>query len=447
MLIVTVAITSCIDDKDDPYTQRATSNFTFNLNVPDAGQTRAVSVSRYIIEVYKTSDLSTRIQRVEQNNGTIVVPLEGSIAYTCLFWADGVTPHDNATGVYNASDLQNVTLNDNQDIGDAFFGRLNITNFASTFNVTLTRATSRVNIVETDAVAASTDLKIDYEQFPRFNTYSAEAFGDKVSESKIFNSTTTTGTLGTLLTFASTAGSLITFKSTYNSVTINTVLNVPLKANHITNIRGKYATSPGSFVFIIQVDDTWQSVFLGADINLASTTAPNWISVADRNALKGGVNGAVTEITDYGYYYLWSNFSNDALNADKAYRACFDFGEGNGFWRLPTVTEWTLITGNGGVQHGENANRKLKYDSGEWRLYDERIPNQTTKFVIFPMGGLNTTTSSSVPNIGEGVEGTYWTSTATYRLGLYIGGQSNMYTNSSIANWGMNVRCVRSLAR
>lgn len=450
-LFAIIALVSC-DNQDELPAPNEAINITFNLSIPDVNQTRAVDITRYIAVVYKSSDPTTVVQRVEQASGTIIVLLEPNIGYTCLFWADGVTPHDNIAGTYDATDLKNVTLNSGKEVEEAFFGRLDITNPASTFAINLKRATAQVNIVETDAVQASKDLKIEYEQYPSFNTFTSETIGTKVAVSKIFNSLVTTGTLGSILTLSSTTGIVTDFTATYNSLVTNNVLNVSLKANYITNIRGRYAVSDQTYTLIITVDDNWQSIISGVDINLSSTDTPIWIRVADRNADKDGPHSAAigASAIDYGYYYRWSNATNDAANMEKAYRACFDFAEGNGLWRLPTLNELVIISGNSGNSHNIDANRKLKWDAINlvWRLYDER-PGMSANSVIFQLSGYSFNSGSTADQMGQ--FGNYWCSapdfytpeTSAFRF--HINNNGNSSIQSEPHTYGFSVRCVRGV--
>lgn len=449
MILALVLLISC-DRLKGTRNTGGTSNITFNLSTPELKQTKATNVTRYIVEIYKASDLSTVVERVEQAGGTIMSLLENNTNYVCLFWADGVAPNDNANGIYNASNLKNITLNTGKQVGEAFFGRLDIIDNTTTFNITLKRPTAQVNIIATDVVLANTDLKVTFNQYNSFNTFASEVVGTAGSTSKTFNSTKTTGILGSFLTFASVVGIVSDFTAVYNSSVTNPIPSVPLKANYITNIRGKYGSGSQYFTLIIVIDDNWESVVDGVEINLGTSASPNWIKVADRNAEKGGTNGATAgnSATDYGYYYQWSNADNDPSNADKAHRACFDFAEGEGAWRLPTKAEWDVLAGNNGINHSDNANRKLQWDGSVWKLYDER-PGQTANFVYFPIAGF---LSSSYGLSGATYVGSYsyyWTSTSLFvdnkagALGFYNNGYSLVSYDSSTK--GYSVRCVRNM--
>lgn len=431
-----------------PKTEKATFSFTASLPYAQ-NQTKTVSITRYILEIYKASDPSVRIERVEQISNTIVASLEANTKYICLFWADEVALDDNANGTFNALDLKNVTLNTGKHMTEAFFTRLDITDATTTFNVTLKRALARVNMIATEAVTANADLMITFNQYRSFNTSTSEIIGTTVASSRTFNSSVTRGTLGTFLTFASASGILTNLTTLYNSAVTNEITNVPLKTNYATNIHGDYTIGAQDFALDLTEDKTLESVIASVEINLGTTANPKWIEVADRNAMKGGTYGATAGATafDYGYYYQWSDETDDPSNADKAFRACFDFGEGNGIWRLPTFVELGLIAGNSGRHHNVDVNRKLKWDGGPaWKLYDERAGKET-QFVYFPMAGHINSNYGSIATHYAATAGYYWTTTTkgvyASSLSFSTNGYSIMSENYKVG--GFSVRCVKDI--
>lgn len=182
-------------------------------------------------------------------------------------------------------------------------------------------------------------------------------------------------------------------------------------------------------------------------INTGTTGTPVWLKIADRNADVNGPYGATVgnSSTDYGSYYFWSNAENNPTDADKAYSACFNFGEGNGAWRMPTRAELAILCGNNGNYTSDNNQRKLQLTNGTWKMYDDR-PGQETDFVYFPMSGY-------LFNGGYGhieQHGHYWSST-TINDGADILNftEANGYThisNFSIAlNYQYPMRCVQDM--
>ena len=444
--------------KDDTPALPST-DITFNVSTPAppvaaSKLTKAPEISRYIIEVYNAEDLTTSVVRIEQAEGTFRVPLINNTSYTCLFWADDTAPDDNANGTFNALDLKNVTLNSGKDMEDAFFVRLDILNDETTFNVILKRPTAQVNLVELGAIAESSTIVVTHDHYNSFNALTSDVIGTSVSKDITINPTVISGTLGSYLTFAPVTGHMTDFTSLYNSTTSNNIPNVPLKANFITNIQGKYAHGSEDFTFILEIDDVWEDdeTVKGVAINVGTETNPTWLRVADRNADKNGPNGAAvgSSATDYGHYYQWSNASNDPTNVDKAYSACFNFGEGNGTWRLPTTNEWEMICGSNST---DNSTRKLKFDNGEWKLYDERI-GQGSNFAYFPLSGFiahdNYGTTNTVVESGPTGDGRYWSSNELTVYPLYaeicaLDHESLSSLHADDKNNGFSVRCVQDL--
>lgn len=451
ILFSVVGLNSCNED-NCPSTPKETSDVTFNVTARVPENTRVASIARYVLEIYKTSDLNRVVKRLEQSSGTFVVPLENNVSYISLFWADEVAPHDNIMGIYNATDLKNVTLNSGEKMGEAFSAKLDLVDRIKTYSVALERATAQINIIETSVVAANTDIEVIYDQYRSFNIYNSEVTGAKTSMTESFKPSTTTGTLGTFLTFASKKGLTTDFTTIYNSSVTNKIPNVAIKANYITNISGKYAIEPQDFTVVIVKDNNWKNEVDGVDINVGTEDSPKWIKVAERNAAKNAPQAGNTgnSNTYYGYYYQWSGAVNDPNNINKAYKACYSFGEGGGSWRLPTKAEALAIIGDGSGL--DNTTRKLQWDDATevWRLYDERVPNQKTKSVYFPLAGYNGALHGSNGSHDIGLYGFYWTSTPhdvddTKAYFMFIVNTGWSLVRNDTMDFGFSVRCVKSL--
>lgn len=441
ILVTTVSLISCKKDDD----LGTSPNTTFNLFARAPGTKANTGITRYIVEIYRTSDPINVVKRVEQASGTIVVPLENGVSYTCLFWADGVALNANTTGTYNATDLKNVTLNLGKQMTEAFCGQLDITVAATTYNVTLKRPTAQVNLIALDEIDASKELKVTYDRYDSFNVYTLGVTGNPVSTSITFNSGETAGLVGTLLTFASSNSMLSHFTALYDSTISSTISNVPLRSNYITNIRGQILLGDLTFLFNVIADDIWESTIDGIDINMGTTENPSWIRVADRNADTNGPFNATSgnSSSDYGSHYQWSNAIYDAYY--KSHEACFNFAEGNGLWRVPTKPEWVAMVGNNGGLHSNDANRKLKWNGGPaWKLYNER-DGKTDEFVYLPMTGFVSDNSGAH---SHEIIGHYWASTVlnndyAWRIAIINNGESDIANSSH--GYGFSVRCVRDL--
>ena len=447
MMSIVVALVSC---KKDESSAGGTSEKVFNISTPQAPtrNTKAPNITRYIMEIYLAGDQNTPIQRIEQASGTFKLPLENNTSYVCLFWADETALNDNATGVFNALDLKNVTLNAGKTMADAFFARLDVVDDQTTFNVTLKRPTAQVNIVEYSNVTVGLPIVITHGHYNNFNALTSDIEGDAVSKSITITPTVTIGTLGSYLTFAPVVGMMKDFTAVYDGVVTNTIPNVPLTANFITNIRGNYAGGSQEFTFIIEIDDVWEehAAVEGVNINIGG----NWIKVADRNASTTGPNGAAegNSSTDYGSYYLWSNVVSNPDDSAKSYAACYNFGIGGGAWRMMTPAEIYALSGGAGVNTQSNGSRKLQYEDSVWKLYDERVGHEG-EFVYFPLSG-------HFSDTGYGAiddQGYYWANNnagypATSIDALALGGgitshitNYNMISN----NVSFPVRCVQDI--
>lgn len=449
MIFIATALMSCNNDNS---TSRPVTEAVFNTYTPQLSSqgNKVDDVTRYILAVYKKSDLTTVIHRVEQTGATFRILMEDNISYVCLFWADRTAPNDNINGTYNALDLTNIKLNDGKQMEEAFFARFDMLNDGTSFDVTLKRPTAQVNIVETDNVPIGSNIVITHSHYNAFNAFSADVAGTTAEKSVIITPTEPTGTLGSYLIFAPVVGLITNFTAAYNNTISNNIPNVPFKASFITNIRGRYAKGSQHFIFIIETDDVWEEFINGIDINVGTDEAPKWLTIADRNADRTGRLGAASNNShnDHGYYYQWSNINNDLTNENKSYRACFDFSSGNGKWRLPTKEEWLTITGD---DVAYNNNRKAKWDNGIWKLYDERVAKEHN-FVYLPSAGYIVNNHGAVDYTANGATGFgyYWTSTEGVSNKAWAAQLStaNYTTNTIIMdrNTGFPVRCVKDVS-
>lgn len=265
MLGIAAMFTSCSQHEELIAKNNSANQVTFTLTANNGVQTRATGTLRYVMAIYDKTSGTNVIGAIESGSGSFAVRLDPG-EYTCLFWADYGSAN------YNTTDLKNVALQDAATEVEAFYAKKDITvTNAGTENVTLGRAVAKVVLKETDWLDTGT-ITVNYDGFKGFDVSQGAGINETTLTktfsitSEITGSTATPTEVGNFLLLAQPNERYLTnFKVQYNSETEKTISNVPVQANYVTNIKGKFSVNVG-LTFSITIDDTWNGT--NKDVNI-----------------------------------------------------------------------------------------------------------------------------------------------------------------------------------
>lgn len=256
MLGIVAMFASCSQSEELLTEGNNAKEVTFSLTADSQVQTRATGSLRYLMAIYDETGENEVVATTEFGSSTFAVRLEPG-KYTCLFWADY------GSGNYNASDLKNVVLQDGATEVEAFYAKQGITvTDGGTVNVTLCRAVAKVVLKETDRLEAGS-ITVSYDGFKGFDvSQQAGILPATLTQtlpiaSVLTGSATTPTEVGSFLLLANPDERVLSdFRVQYNSEAENTVTNVPVQANYVTNINGKFSVNVAQ-QFSITIDDNW----------------------------------------------------------------------------------------------------------------------------------------------------------------------------------------------
>ena len=263
MMGIAAMFASC-SQSEEPVTQNnSDKQVTFSLTADNGVQTRATGTLRYVMAIYDETNTNVVVAATEFSSSTFAVRLDPG-TYTCLFWADYGSTN------YDASDLKSVALQDAATEVEAFYAKKVITvTDGGTENVNLGRAVAKIVLNETDRIEEGS-VTVTYDGFKGFDVsqgtgVNPSTLTQTISVSSIITgSTTTPSEVGSFLLLAnSSERDLTTFKVQYQktgkvSEAEKTISNVPVQANYVTNINGKFSVNVGQS-FSITVKDAWES--------------------------------------------------------------------------------------------------------------------------------------------------------------------------------------------
>ena len=343
----------------------ATGNtVTYTVQVADAVATKALgddvnAVNELVYEVYRTEAEETTSFTDADNllyhktatitNGTATIELEfvNDQNFTVLFWAQ---TKDN--GVYNVSDLTNVTITSpdvaNNVNAQAFVGRDFVRDCVSDANgkVTLRRAVSQLNIATTpeslvkfdDAIALNgSSVKVS-GLATSYNIATLAAFGETATEYEYTEAAVPTDALtinGEAYTyvamnyvgFAPEMGANVTISYVINTTEgniDNEITNVPVKPNYRTNIVGNLITSKTEYTITLEknwytpeeVVEYWNGSEMNApqpsatDANVYEIEFPSelaWLAAAVNGTLPAETKAAVEADSYAGKTFVLMN--------------------------------------------------------------------------------------------------------------------------------------------
>ena len=256
LLGLVTMLSSCTETDEIPAIVGDRQHVTFSLSTGSQAQTRATGTLRYVMAVYDASGTNKVVAEQEFGSSTFAVRLAPG-TYTCLFWADYGSTN------YNATNLKSVALQDAATELDAFFAKKDITvSSGAAVNVTLNRAVAKVVLKETDRLEAGT-IAVKYDGFKGFDVSNGTGHNSSTLTKTLSFASVITGSaaspteVGSFLLLANpTERVLNDFKVKYNSESEKTITNVPVQANYVTNINGKFSENVNQ-QFVININDTW----------------------------------------------------------------------------------------------------------------------------------------------------------------------------------------------
>ncbi len=257
MLGLVTMLSSCSEAVDMLIEGNGGQQVTFSLSADGLEQTRATADGlRYVMAIYDETGTNKVVAETVFDQSTFSVRLDQG-KYTCLFWADYGSAN------YNATNLKSVVLQDAATEVEAFYAKQGITvTDGGTINVTLSRAVAKVALNETDRLVAGS-ITVTYNGFKDFNVSTGNGINSgtltkTISFANVIEGTVANPTkVGEFLLLANSGENYLSdFKVKYNSEAEKTITNVPVQANYVTNINGKFSVNV-SQSFSISINDTW----------------------------------------------------------------------------------------------------------------------------------------------------------------------------------------------
>lgn len=239
---------------DEPKTDGANPDgtFTFNLALEEpldengvqqtAKARETVSVSRYILEIYK-GDTNGAMERQENNTGTFNVIIDKGIDYVCLFWADGGAADYNATSLKAVSQITETATGK-----PAYYARkvVNSKNFDG--NVSLTHAVAEMVFVETVGFAETGNTLVVTYPFASSTFNLSDGTVARTAGTAIvrtfggIGAVAANGTVATDYILAPEALGIIDgLKFQFNTEDEKTIAQTPVQAKYRTRIKGEFA--------------------------------------------------------------------------------------------------------------------------------------------------------------------------------------------------------------
>ena len=340
MLGIVAMFASCSQSEELLTEGNNAKEVTFSLTADSQVQTRATGSLRYLMAIYDESGENEVVATTEFGSSTFAVRLEPG-KYTCLFWAD------HGSGNYNASDLKKVVLQDGATEVEAFSAKQGITvTDGGTVNVTLSRAVAKVVLKETDRLEAGS-ITVSYDGFKGFDvSQQAGILPATLTQtlpiaSVLTGSATAPTEVGSFLLLANPDERVLSdFRVQYNSEAEKTITNVPVQANYVTNINGKFSVNVAQ-QFSITIDDNWATPEKEVDFPPYLT-----FSAADEQMFKMEFDDFSLGTGEYFEYAVgngeWTRFTATVSN--------IAFGGTHGDLRLRGKSSQGTASGTGGCR-------------------------------------------------------------------------------------------------
>lgn len=239
---------------DEPKTGGANldGTFTFNLTLEEpldengvqqtAKARGAITVSRYIMEIYK-EDINGTMERQENTTGTFNVLIDKGVDYVCLFWVDGGAAH------YNAASLKAVSqITETATATAAYYAKKVVNSKTFDGNVSLTHAVTEMVFVETVGFAKTENTLVVTYPFASSTFNVSDGTVARTSGTAIvrtfggIGAVAANGTVATDYILAPVAlGTIDGLKFQFNAEDEKTIAQTPVQAKYKTRIKGEFA--------------------------------------------------------------------------------------------------------------------------------------------------------------------------------------------------------------
>lgn len=287
MLGIAAMLASC-SQNEELFTDKGNNTVqqvTFTLATDEKPQTRATTDGlRYVVAVYdETGTTEVKQETTFKNNGFTILLPPGT--YKCLFWADYGSTNYDATDLKSVKDLKSTKADAN---AEAFYASQSVeVSNGNHVNVTLNRAVAKVILRETDELETGS-VTVTYSRPTSFNVADGTTTGTESDtktltiKNKIQGTTDSPVEIGSFYVLASAnEANLNNFVTKYNEEKEKTISNVPVQANYLTYITGRYGAKVNQ-QFLIDVNTTW--------------------STSDKEGKLLNVNGDYTLVNESGSY-------------------------------------------------------------------------------------------------------------------------------------------------
>lgn len=287
MLGIAAMLASC-SQNEELFTDKGNNTVqqvTFTLATDEKPQTRAATDGlRYVVAVYdETGTTEVKQKTTFKNNGFTILLPPGT--YKCLFWADYGSTNYDATDLKSVKDLKSTKADAN---AEAFYASQSVeVSNGNHVNVTLNRAVAKVILRETDELETGS-VTVTYSRPTSFNVADGTTTGTESDtktltiKNKIQGTTDSPVEIGSFYVLASAnEANLNNFVTKYNEEKEKTISNVPVQANYLTYITGRYGAKVNQ-QFLIDVNTTW--------------------STSDKEGKLLNVNGDYTLVNESGSY-------------------------------------------------------------------------------------------------------------------------------------------------
>lgn len=480
--LLTGALASCSQNESATDESNPLQKVTLQVGAEQNLNTRAVdaSVDRFAIEVYTDATYETAANVFDNTNkatsatGSFSMVLDRTQKYYCLLWAD-----KSGAANYDVTSLKAVSLKEGKNPVEAWHGTLTIeAGTAATLSATLHRAVAKISMLETGLINANSSLALTFKQRTTFDVSSAATTTDEADRTETITITDKVeGTPSTPIKLNDSDVFVLASAETADQLTLAfqmgtdpkiEVSNVPLKANHNTNVKGHYSSLIIQS-FTVDCEDAWETPDNGAEVpgGPVDYIRVNGIKVAAGNLVADGANGAkIGEPTDIGLYFQfgsligWRSESDGPVmtikptgciitNWNREWEgdtAVEDAVNGKGdpckyylksTWRLPTKDEYLALFNN-----STNLASATSWSTAE----SGSVTHITTGLTFIAVGYLDG--DGRISDVGSGY---YWSATKkgdeTPRSHNLAFGKSNNYLSPASYNFlpmAMPIRCVRN---
>ena len=261
MLGIVAMLTSCIKDETSFSDSDTLGQVSFSLSIERQVQTRSsADALRYVLSIYDETGEEEFMPATEYSSNSFAVRLKPG-KYTCLFWAD----YGNTN--YDVSNMKTVELKESATDIEAYFAcqEITVTN-GGVIDVTLGRAVAKVILNETDHLEPG-EIDVTHDGFRGFDV----SKGKGINFSALRQTLPITSAIEGSITEPKTAGSffmlaskdeqtLCNFTVQYNNESEKSISNVPVRANYVTNINGKFGEKVVQS-FTVNIDEKWAGIF------------------------------------------------------------------------------------------------------------------------------------------------------------------------------------------